>query len=183
MNPIVIIEKYYKKDSISYNFLVKHSESVAIKALKIASKVKDMNPDLNFIKEASILHDIGILFVNAPSIGCFGEKEYICHGYLGRKLLEMEGFPKHALVCERHIGTGIKIKEIEDRKLPLPKRNMVPVSTEEEIICLADKFFSKNEEYLTVEKSIEYIRKEIGDRSKESLDEFNLLLKKYRYFL
>jgi uncharacterized protein len=175
MNPIPIIEKYYKKDSEAYRFLVEHGRSVAKKSLEVAKNVPELSPDLRFIEEAAMLHDIGIFLVDAPSIGCFGDKKYVCHGYLGREILEKEGLPLHALVCERHIGLGISLEEIKERDLPLPKRDMLPVSIEEEIICFADKFFSKNEKFLTKEKNIEKVRKEIaefGDRSLRVLDEY-----------
>jgi len=39
----------------------------------------------------------------------------------------------------------------------LPLRDMVPISIEEQIICFADKFFSKNGEMDSGEKSLEDI--------------------------
>lgn len=158
MNPLKIIQKYYQTDYKSYQFLVKHSEAVAGKAVEIGKNVSHLNPDLEFIKEAAMLHDIGIFLINDPEIGCFGEKPYVCHGYLGREILEKEGFPKHALVCERHVGVGISVEDIEKQKLPIPKRDMTPISIEEEIVCFADKFFSKKEGFLSKEKSPEMIR-------------------------
>jgi uncharacterized protein len=41
------------------------------------------------------------------------------------------------------VGAGISRGEICDRNLPLPRRDMLPTSLEEIIICYADKFFSK----------------------------------------
>ncbi|MEJ2267689.1 MAG: HDIG domain-containing protein [Nanoarchaeota archaeon] len=181
MNPLKIIQKYYNPKSKAYYFLVEHSKAVTKKALEIAKKVPELNPDLKFIKEASMLHDIGILFTNKSEIGCSGKYPYICHGYLGRKLLEKEGFPKHALVCERHVGTGISIKDIKEQKLPLPKRDMIPISIEEQIICFADKFFSKHKETLTKEKSVEEIQnklKKFGDRYVKT---FNNWMIKFKY--
>src|SRR4030042_5843938 len=142
MDPLKIIEKYYPAGSRAYYLLVHHSKMVTEKALEIAKKLKRVTPDLIFIEEAAMLHDIGILFTNEPNIGCYGDKPYVCHGYLGRELLEKEGFPKHALICERHIGVGISRKDIEEKNLPLPQREVAPVSIEEQIICYADKFFS-----------------------------------------
>ena len=60
--------------------------------------------------------------------------------------MEDLGYPRHALVCERHVGAGLSVEEIQKHGLPLPLRSMVPVTLEEEIICYADKFFSKNGE-------------------------------------
>ncbi|PKM91730.1 phosphohydrolase [Candidatus Falkowbacteria bacterium HGW-Falkowbacteria-1] len=175
MDPIKIIQKFYKTDSLAYSFLVPHSQSVAKKAIEIAIRVPHLSPDLKFIEEASMLHDIGIFLVSYQKIGCFGDEPYICHGYLGRELVEKEGYPKHALVCERHIGLGISMKDIKMQKLPLPCREMMPISIEEKIICLADKFFSKNKEFLTKEKSIDQIRKDhlgFGEDKIQRLDEW-----------
>jgi uncharacterized protein len=74
---------------------------------------------------------------------------------LGAELLLKEGLPRHALVAERHTGTGLTLKQILERNLPVPHREMVPVSVEEKIICFADKFFSKThpEEEKTVEQA------------------------------
>jgi uncharacterized protein len=104
-----------------------------------------------------MLHDIGIFLTNSPKLGCHGKHPYICHGYLGRELLVNNGFPIHALVCERHVGVGITVMDIERHHLPLPVRNMVPVSIEEQIICYADKFFSKNSRSVQKETPVKKI--------------------------
>ncbi|MBW2741472.1 MAG: HDIG domain-containing protein [Deltaproteobacteria bacterium] len=158
MNPVDIINKYYKSNSRAYGILIQHGKQVARKALDAAKKVPQLNPDLDFIKEAAMLHDIGMFLTNATELGCKGKNPYICHGYLGREILEKIGLPRHALVCERHVGVGITIEDIKNYALPLPKRDMLPVSTEEQIICFADKFFSKNRDSLKKEKSVEDIK-------------------------
>jgi len=181
MNPVKIIVKYYNPESIAYHFLIQHSGMVAEKALKIAEGVKHLEPDLDFIEEASMLHDIGIFLTNEPKIGCHGDKTYICHGYLGREILEKEGFPKHALVCERHVGVGLNVKDIEEKKLPLPKRDMMPVSIEEQIICFADKFFSKDSTFLLKEKPLERVRNSIAKFGEEKLRKFDDWLEMFGY--
>lgn len=156
MNPIAIIEKYYPVGSDAYRILVDHSRSVADKALAIARMHPEMNLDLTFVEEAAMLHDIGIFQCNAPSIDCHGEADYICHGYLGAELMRAEGYPRHALVCERHTGTGLSLEMIELMQWPIPHRDMLPISLEEQLICFADKFFSKTK--LGKEKDINKIR-------------------------
>lgn len=96
------------------------------------------------LEEAAMLHDIGIFMTDADGICCFGSYSYICHGYLGADLMRKEGFPRHALVCERHTGAGISLQSIIDQQLPVPHRDMVPVSLEEQVICFADKFFQRH---------------------------------------
>ena len=156
MDPIKIIEKYYPVESDAYRILVDHSRSVADKALAIARMHPEMHLDIPFIEEAAMLHDIGIFHCNAPSIDCHGKADYICHGYLGAELMRAEGYPRHALVCERHTGTGLSMEMIELMKWPIPHRDMLPVSLEEQLICFADKFYSKTK--LGKEKSIDKIR-------------------------
>ncbi len=177
MDPLKIIHKYYKPETKAYKILLVHSRMVTKKALETARKVKHLNPDIKFIQEASMLHDIGIFKTKAPEIGCSGKKPYICHGYLGREILEKEGLPKHALVCERHIGTGLTKEDIERRHLPLPKRDMVPVSLEEKIICFADKFFSKHKEFMLKEKPIESIKEGLSDLGKDKVKKFEEWMK------
>jgi uncharacterized protein len=171
MTPIDIIDKYYRKDDDSYKILISHSFAVADKALSIARLHPEMKLDGLFIYEAAILHDIGIFKTNAPDIYCFGEFPYICHGYLGSEILQAENMPAHALVCERHTGTGLSEEYIIARKLPIPRRNMVPVSLEEQIICFADKFFSKT--HLDREKTVDNVRKDLARYGEDSVDRFN----------
>lgn len=162
MDPLNLIEEYYLPGSLSRKILIAHCDAVMKKSIKVANRVPDLNPDLLFIKEAAMLHDIGIFMTNEPEIGCYGEKRYICHGYLGRELLEKAGFPRHGLVCERHVGVGLTVTDIKNGNLPLPSRDMVPVSIEEKIICFADKFFSKKEGLLQKEKSVDEVKDSIS---------------------
>ena len=160
---ITIIDKYYSDHHPAKNILLIHSRRVQQKALQIAHKHPELEADQQFLAEAALLHDIGIFMTHAPEIGCSGKHPYICHGYLGHEILIKEGMPRHALVCERHTGTGLTAAEIQRQKLPLPVREMVPLSIEEQIICFADKFFSKGRE---------------PEREK-SIDEITHTLKKY----
>ena len=68
--------------------------------------------------------------------------------------LKKKGHARLALVCERHIGAGISTADIRQQHLPLPNRNMIPISIEEQIICYADNFFSKNNNGPPAEKTI-----------------------------
>lgn len=159
MNPIKLIDKYYPEDNGLKNILLVHSAAVAQKSLWIADCHPELSLDREFLSEAAMLHDIGIFLTDADGIGCFGEKPYICHGYLGADLVRAEGYPRHALVCERHTGAGLSLEEIVAQGLPVPHREMVPISLEEQIICFADKFYSKT--HLDKEKSVDKARKSL----------------------
>ena len=138
-----VIDKYYSDNPPLKDLLILHSRLVADKALKVAAVHPELNLDTQFIEEAAMLHDIGIFLTDAAPIHCFGSCHYVCHGYLGAELLRCEGLPRHALVAERHTGTGLTLKQILERDLPVPHRDMIPLSSEEKVICFADKFFSK----------------------------------------
>ncbi|HMA85124.1 MAG TPA: HD domain-containing protein [Desulfosalsimonadaceae bacterium] len=143
IQPIDVISEFYPPGSKLRETLLIHSRAVADRALAIAGRLAHLRPDFAFIREAALLHDIGVYLTNAPSIGCAGKYPYICHGFLGREILEEKGLFRHALVCERHVGVGLTAAEIRSENLPLPEHDMRPVSLEEEIICYADNFFSK----------------------------------------
>ena len=157
MDALSIIEKYYTKGTKLYDIYLSHAIDVTNKALEITQRHPELAVDVKFIEEATMLHDIGIFKTKAPHIACKGTYPYICHGYLGRELMDMEGFPRHALVCERHTGVGLSLEEIIRRKLPIPHRDMLPRSLEEKIISFADKFYSKSNP--GKEKSIDKIRR------------------------
>jgi uncharacterized protein len=123
---------------------MEHGRLVAGKALAVAARVAHLHPYLEFIESAAWLHDIGIYLTNSPGLDCHGSEPYIRHGVLGREILDALGHPRHGLVCERHVGVGISAEDIRRFSLPLPARDMLPMSIEEQIICYADKFFSKN---------------------------------------
>lgn len=180
MDPIKIIQKFCQKNTKLYDLLMLHSKLVTKKAIEIAKNVPELKPDLKFIEEAAMLHDIGIIFTNTPKIHCFGEHKYIEHGYLGRDLLEEEGLPKHALVCERHTGVGISKQEIINDNLPLPHRDMIPLSIEEKIICFADLFYTKYPGKETTEKTIKEIKEERAKFSKENVKIFEQWCKEFK---
>jgi uncharacterized protein len=139
-----VINKYYPVDNALKALLLKHSRQVADRCLAIASRHQELAVDVQFLEEAAMLHDIGICYCNAPSIYCTGTEPYIRHGILGAELLRREGFPRHARVAERHTGTGITRQQIEKQQLPLPPMDYIPETLEEEIVCYADKFYSKS---------------------------------------
>ena len=125
-----IIDKYYPTDNELRRLLIKHSRQVADRALAICRKHRELPVDMQFLEEAAMLHDIGIYQCDAPSIHCHGTEPYIKHGPIGGDLLRAEGFPRHARVAERHTGTGLPGFE--------------PETLEEQVVCYADKFYSKS---------------------------------------
>ena len=171
MNSIDIINKYYPQQNELKCILLMHSHSVADKALWIAHRHPELSLDEEFLYEASMLHDIGMFLTNAEKICCFGDQPYICHCYLGADLVRAEGLPLHALVCERHTGAGLSLQDIIAQNLPVPHREMLPVSLEEKVICFADKFYSKTR--LDKEKSVEKARKNLERYGESGIQRFD----------
>lgn len=172
MNVNDIIDKYYPCDNELKRIYLVHARKVAELALEMAARHPELDMDTAFIEEAAMLHDIGIFLTDAPRIYCFGDKPYICHGYLGAELLRSLGYPRHAAVCERHTGTGLTKEQIEREGWPLPLRDFIPVTLEEQLICFADKFYSKTkhlEQARTLEQVVESMRK-ISDESAEKVE-------------
>ncbi len=170
---LALLKKYAHDGTKVYDILVAHSNSVKNLALLIAKKNPRLNVDVELLQAAAMLHDIGIVRTHAPDIGCFGEHPYICHGFLGREILEEEGLTALAPFCERHTGTGISRQEIIDNKLPLPHRDMLPLSNEEMILCYADKFFSKSGKNLTVPKKLKNIYKNLSKYGEDKARRFD----------
>ena len=172
MNPIELLKQYYDSNSKAFKILVEHGRQVAKKARDAAKNVSKLKPDLEFIEAAAMLHDIGIFLTRTPQFGCFGKYPYICHGTLGGELLKEKGQAELALVCERHVGVGISKEDIQRHNLPLPNRDMIPVSIEEQIVCYADKFFSKNGNGQSAEKPVSKILKKLSRRGPEKVRRF-----------
>jgi len=158
LNAFPLLEKYFP-DPAALAIVREHSLLVAAKALEVAQALDRTDIDLEFIEEAALLHDVGVCRTDSSHIGCTGSEPYIRHGIIGRELLEAEGLFRHALVCERHIGVGLTAEDVRIQKLPLPERDMTPVSLEERIICFADLFFSKRPHTVRREKPVTEVRK------------------------
>lgn len=168
-----ILREYYPAGTKTYDILMRHGELVARKALAVADRVRHLKPDRTFLMESSYLHDIGIFRTDTPDLGCNGLQPYVRHGVIGRTLLEKAGLSRHALVCERHVGVGITAEEIRRNGLPLPERDMVPVTLEEQIVCYADKFYSKNGEKISITRTVDEIRSglvQFGERQAAVFD-------------
>ena len=113
-----IIDKYYPEDDDLRRLLIIHSRQVADRCLLIAKKHPELKLDSEFLEEAAMLHDIGIRECDAPGIHCHGTEPYIRHGIM-------------------------TAWDIEQQQLPLPHEDFMPEELEEQVVCYADKFYSK----------------------------------------
>ena len=165
-----IIDKFYPCDNELKNIYMVHADAVSGFALELAKRHPELELDEQFIYEAAMLHDIGIFLTDAPRIYCFGTEQYLCHGYLGAQLLRSMGYERHARVCERHTGTGLTKEIIAQNGWNLPVKDFVPETFEEQLICFADKFFSKTKflhEPRSYEQVVESMRKISEDSVKK----------------
>ncbi len=120
-----------------------------------------------------MLHDCGIIWVDAPSIFCFGTEPYMRHGELGAawlRSIDAVRYARAARVCERHIGTGLTAQEILAENLPLAPVDRLPETFEEKLITYADNFYSKDPSRLTQRKSFERVANAIGRFGDAPLD-------------
>jgi uncharacterized protein len=77
-------------------------------------------------------------------------------------MLNRLGLPLHARICERHVGCGLSKEEIRRQRLPLPHRDMLPVTIEEQLVCYADTFFSKSAGRESVERPLPEVLQHIA---------------------
>lgn len=169
-----LLIKYCGCNRELHSLLTAHSEAVMRKALAIAARHPELVIDTEFTAEAAMLHDIGVVRCDAPSIHCLGSEPYLRHGIIGAAILRGEGLERHARVAERHTGAGITRSEIAEHGLPLPPGDYLPETIEEKLICYADKFYSKSRQP-DDEKSLEKIRAQMAAYCAETLARFDAM--------
>jgi uncharacterized protein len=173
MNPETLIHKYYADQPELEQILLTHSRQVADLCMQICDAHPELGLDRQFLYEAAMLHDIGIVRCDAPGIQCFGTDPYICHGRIGaemlRNLLGQEA-ESIARVCERHTGAGLTEKDIVGQDLPLPHQDFLPETIAEQVICYADKFYSKS--HLEREKTVEQAARSLAKFGSEGVERF-----------
>jgi tRNA (cytidine56-2'-O)-methyltransferase len=128
-----------------------HAKAVAKMAVKIAEQC---GADVELVRTSALLHDIGRTVTHGPG-----------HGLEGAGLLRGLGFPENiVLIVERHVGGGLDAEEAV--KLGLPEREMIPVTLEEKIVCIADKLVEDNNK-APIENEILKLREKGLERAAE----------------
>ena len=192
MDYLALIHRYYPEDNALRRMLLHHSRQVCARALKIVERHPELGANRNLVEAGAMLHDIGIFLTDAPGIHCHGTAHYILHGSLGAQLLrneaeqlkekkrqelqlqevqlqeELHFYEALARICERHTGTGLTRQTIIERGLPDPHQDLLPETIEEQIICYADKFYSKShlERERTIPQTLQSLEK-FGDEGVE----------------
>ena len=197
MDYLALLHRYYPEDNALRRMLLHHSRQVCARALQIVERHPELGANRNLVEAGAMLHDIGIFLTDAPGIHCHGTAHYILHGSLGAQLLrneakqlkkekqqeeqlkeeklqaiqlqeELHFYEALARICERHTGTGLSRQTIIERGLPDPQQDLLPETIEEQIICYADKFYSKShlERERTIPQTLQSLEK-FGDEGVE----------------
>lgn len=197
MDYLALLHRYYPEDNALRRMLLHHSRQVCTRALQIVERHPELGANRHLVEAGAMLHDIGIFLTDAPGIHCHGTAHYMLHGSLGAQLLrneaeqlkekqlqaeqlkeeklqavqlqeELHFYEALARICERHTGTGLTRQTIIERGLPDPQQDLLPETIEEQIICYADKFYSKShlERERTIPQTLQSLEK-FGDEGVE----------------
>ena len=119
--------------------VIKHCEAVRDIAVRIARKA---NADVELVEAGALLHDIG----RSKTHG-------VLHAVEGVRFGKKLGFPESIIrIIERHLGAGLSADEA--KKLGLPKKDYIPETLEEKIVCHADSLID-NSKKQSVECEVE----------------------------
>ena len=113
----------------SNGIIINHCRTVSRVAIALAEGLRDSGKklDLDVIRAAALLHDIGRSKTRAVS-----------HGEEGAEILMKEGLDNRVVQAVRcHVGAGISLEEA--RSMGLPGHDYIPRTLEERIVCFADK--------------------------------------------
>ena len=197
MTALDIIYHFYPQDTPLRRLLLLHSQCVADKALQILDHCerqgKVLPIDRKLVVDGALLHDIGICRCDARGILCEGTEPYICHGTVGAQMLrdylaeckQEEGniqdvdIDACARICARHTGAGLTAQNIIDQQLPIvPVRDLLPETLEEQLVCLADKFFSKSGDP-SQEKDFARVSRSMQKFGTDSVERFQALCSQF----
>lgn len=169
---IAVIDKYYPVGTLRQSIYMQHVRAVADACASIIAHNQSISVDYQLMIDGAFVHDLGICMTNASDLDCQGSSPYIQHGILGRDMLIKEGLEKYAPFCERHVGVGLSKEFAAEHGFPQPHIDMFPITVEEQIVCFADKFFSKSLQNLSKPKPLEKIVDGIRKFGQRDLDTF-----------
>ena len=176
ISPLAVIDRYYPHFDELRRLLLHHSWQVADRALRCAAAHRELPIDRHLLLRGALLHDLGVFQTRAPSIHCYGTEHYLMHGFIGARLLRELGCEAEARICERHTGTGLTAQTILERGLSVEPRDYLPETLEEQLVCYADKFYSKSrpDQVLTFEQVCTGLQR-YGERGVEKFREWHAM--------
>ncbi|MBI3840347.1 MAG: HDIG domain-containing protein [Thaumarchaeota archaeon] len=113
----------------SHEATIRHCKTVAKVSMILAEELKRRGKkvDSGAILAGALLHDIGRT-----------RTQTVRHGVEGSEILKDEGVDQDVLlIVRRHVGAGISPEEA--KALGFPDLGYVPRTTEEAVVCFADK--------------------------------------------
>ena len=110
--------------------IINHVLSVSRKAIKIATQISVVPVNIKLVRIGAILHDIGRV-----------RSHDYDHAVIGGQIIreELKFSEQLARIAETHILGGISKEEAES--FGLAPKDYLPISIEDKIVCLADKYF------------------------------------------
>jgi len=142
-------------------YIIKHCKLVMKISERIVRELKIANVivDEMIVLRGAVLHDIGR-----------SKEQSVRHGFWGGEILRKDGYDRRIIkVVENHVGGGIP-KE-EGPRLGLPRKDFIPNSLEEKIVCLADKYVEDNQ-IKPLEETLKKLDEKLG---KENLAKKRIL--------
>ncbi|MCD6414973.1 MAG: HDIG domain-containing protein [Candidatus Diapherotrites archaeon] len=127
--------------------VVEHSKFVAKKSVELAKKLS-VPVDIQLVEIGALLHDIGR-----------SQTHGIDHGIKGGIILKEYGLPKIAEFAETHIGVGISKEDAA--KLGLPKKNYIPKTLEQKIVCFVD-FLADGTHMMSFAEALRKLKDSVG---------------------
>ena len=131
--------------------VIQHCLKVMEVAKRLTRQLEGQGIKVNaeLVETAAILHDIGR-----------SKTHDLAHGLLGGNILSERGLPEDLRrVVERHVGAGIGKEEAV--RLGLERKDLIPETIEEKIVCYADKLVDGAEE-VPFEDTLSYFEKKFG---------------------
>jgi uncharacterized protein len=132
------------KENGCHKKVIEHCTAVADFAAVITKRLqaRGVKVDADLVQVGAMLHDLG----RSKSHG-------IDHAVEGARLAKELGLdPKVINIIERHIGAGISADEAV--RLGLPRKDYIPETIEEKVVCHADNMcnFKRHNVEVTIEK-------------------------------
>lgn len=174
-----IIHQHIPPTSQTYPLYLIHCTLVAKLALSIAERLGLSTASQQFVEEAAMLHDIGIVETNTPVVFCTGSLPYLHHLTEGRKLLEAANLSRHGQVAQTHAGISLTAQRLIEVDIALPLAQFLPQSIEEEIISFADLFYSKDVATLWRKRDVAEVRQAVAAIAPDNLDRLDEWIVKF----
>ena len=174
---IELLHKKYAPTESVFELVFTHCRIVSEIAVQLAKK-SGANVDIELVKVGSLLHDIGVYSLFDNNGVEIDVSKYITHGIRGEEILRNEGFAKELCrFASYHTGAGITKRQIIENKLPLPAKDYLAETPEEELVMYADKFHSKIDP--PVFNSHKFYTEYVARFGVEAVESFDKLTKKF----